>query len=250
MKKYEYYLTYDYPIPYKDLKIYPVTMRNYYEFNTYVSCFLLDKNSVPDVLVISMSYLEYLYYVSQQEDGAPFLYYFKMLMYLVLHLEEEDQMSFKMEDGKPYFYVNDKKFNSSDFEQIRDIICLQNDVQQIDYTIQKEVRDAMEKAREYKARQDGNKPCSLEDKFLCASIGSNYKKEELYDLTIRAFNRLIERIDHKLHYEIYLSAQMSGMVTFKESPKHWMVDLTEEDSYKDVKMDAEELHQKVDEINR
>ena len=57
-------LYFDEPIPYKELLIYPVTMKDYLEFHLAVSCLLIDKNSIPDVNIISMSYLRFLYYQS------------------------------------------------------------------------------------------------------------------------------------------------------------------------------------------
>lgn len=54
---YEIELTFDLPIEYKNLKIYPATIDNYYEFYTYVGCFFLEKNSIPDVRIIQISLL-------------------------------------------------------------------------------------------------------------------------------------------------------------------------------------------------
>jgi hypothetical protein len=54
-----------------------------------------------------------------------------------------------------------------------------------------------------------------------------------------------------MHYEIYLSASMSGFVEFKDKNtlKHWMVDLTTEDKYSDAKIDKDEMQSKIDSIN-
>ena len=76
--------------------------------------------------------------------------------------------------------------------------------------------------------------------------------QDIYELTIRKFSKILERVDHKLHYEIYLGAEMSGMVKFKDENqiKHWMADLTKSDNYEDVKVDADEMHHKIDDINK
>ena len=47
---------------------YPAMMRDYLNFHFYASCLLLEKNSVPDPKVISMSYLEYLYSISDDKN--------------------------------------------------------------------------------------------------------------------------------------------------------------------------------------
>ena len=78
------------------------------------------------------------------------------------------------------------------------------------------------------------------------------KLEDIYNLTIRKFSKILERVDYKLHYQIYKSAEMSGMVSFKDGNpfKHWMADLTKSDKYEEVKVDAEEMHNKIDNINK
>jgi len=35
---------------------------------------------------------------------------------------------------------------------------------------------------------------------------------KVYDLPLRKFIKLLQRVDAKLHYEIYMGAAMSGMV--------------------------------------
>ena len=64
--KYDFYLYYDKPIPYKELNIYPVKMDKYLDFHFYVNCLLLDKNSTPNPEVITMTYLQFLYYMILQ----------------------------------------------------------------------------------------------------------------------------------------------------------------------------------------
>ena len=64
----EIYTFYDKPVPYKGLLIYPALMSEYIDFHWAVSSLLLDKNSTPDINVISMSYLSYLYYLLKNDD--------------------------------------------------------------------------------------------------------------------------------------------------------------------------------------
>ena len=84
------------------------------------------------------------------------------------------------------------------------------------------------------------------------TIKVSYKLEDIYKLTIRKFSKMLQRIDHKLHYQIYLSAEMSGMVEFKNKDAivHWMNDLSNKDEYQDVKVDMEDMNSKIDVINR
>lgn len=250
----EIYTFYDKPVPYKGLLIYPALMSEYIDFHWAVSSLLLDKNSTPDINVISMSYLSYLYYLLKNDDKAPYLLMLKYLLLMVLHIDEKDEDRIKfyeLEDGKAYFSIDNKQYDSEDLINIKKIIFEQNCISDIDESIQKEVRDAMEKAEEYKMKQNAYKMCSLEEQMICVSISSPYKLEDIYKLTIRKFSKMLQRIDHKLHYQIYLNAEMSGMVEFKNKDAivHWMNDLSNKDKYQDVKVDMEDMNSKIDGIN-
>jgi len=252
LKQYDYYLFYDKPIPYKELNIYPAKMDEYLNFHFYVSCLLLDKNSIPNPEVISMTYLRFLYYMSSSTE-LPYLYMFKELLKMVLHIDDDSLFYFGLdENGKAIFKINGITYDSEDCDKITDIIFMQNCIEHIDDTIQKEVRDAMEKAEAYKIKQNAYKMGTLEDQMICVLISTPLKLDDIYELTIRKFSKILERVDHKLHYEIYLGAQMSGMVKFKDENqiKHWMADLTKSDKYADVKVDTDAMHQKIDSANQ
>nr|DAK84759.1 MAG TPA: hypothetical protein [Caudoviricetes sp.] len=251
----EGYIYYDKPIPYKDLMIYPALMSEYIDFHWAVTSLLLDKNSTPDVKVISMTYLSYLYYLVSNNEGEPYLAMLKYLLLLILHInvKEENRITFYEDaNGKALFSIDGKEYDNDDLMNIKRIVFEQNCINDIDESIQKEVRDAMEKAEEYRMQQNANKMCSLEDQMICVSISSPYKLEEIYKLTIRKFSKMLQRIDHKLHYQIYLSAELSGMVEFKDknSLVHWMNDLTNKDIYQSSKIDMNDMNKKINDLNR
>ena len=252
MTEYINELYYDKPIPYKELLIYPVTMKDYLSFHWLISCLLLDKNSIPDIDIISMSYLRFLYHEAAEKE-APYVYMIKMLLCLVLHIDVNEEMSFYVDNNnKAYFSVKGIEYNSTDFDNIVKIILEQNCIKGIDNTIQKEVRDALEKAEQYKTQQNNRKICSLEEQMICVLISTSLKMQDIYDLTIRKFEKILQRVDAKLHYQIYLSASMSGMVTFKDENaiNHWMNDLTKEDRYEDVKVDMDVMKNKIESVNK
>ena len=119
-------LYFDEPIPYKELLIYPVTMKDYLEFHWLVSCLLIDKNSIPDINVISMSYLRFLYYNAANND-EPYVYMLKMLLCMVLHIEFNEEMSFYVdENDRAFFKVRGVAYSGSDFDEIVKIIFEQN----------------------------------------------------------------------------------------------------------------------------
>lgn len=218
---------FDNPVPFKTLLFYPVRMTDYMEFATFSECLTIDKNSIPDAKVISMSYLDYLIFYSTSEN----LWIAKLdrLLRICLKLGKKQSDITYMKDDKDraYLVIKGEIIKSDDFDEIVDIICEQNLVEREDYTIDKTVRDALKEAEEFKNRSGNNKMGGLEDQILCLVASTSLTVEDISNLTIRKFMKLLERVDLKLHYAIYLSATMSGMVTFKDTSfiKHWMSDL-------------------------
>lgn len=223
--KYEIFYIYDEPVKYKNLTLYPATIRDYLRFYFFSECLTLDKNSISDAKIISMTYLDYMYSVSTEEN--PYVAYFDALLRILTKNKDLKTKYGRNQKNKPIFIVGEDEYNSSDFDEIKQIICEYNMVELPDETIQKEIRDNMKKAQELRRKSSG-KMASLEDQIICVMISTNLTLEKIYDLSIRKFSKILERADLKLHYEIYLSASMSGMVEFKDKSfiKHWMSDLT------------------------
>jgi len=247
------YTTYDLPVPYKGLEIYPATIRDYGLFNVYSTCLTIEKNLIPDPKVIAMKELEYIYYASTEEGGEkPYLIFFDRLLSLVLKDDsfgdiQKSVLRYKVnEKGKPLFVIGDIMYDSEDFGNIKDIIANQNLVELPDENISKEVRDSLERAREYKRKLSGQKPATLEEYIVSLSVVTGWELEYIYSMSIRKFIKSIERLDNFVHYKIYLAASMSGMVEFKDKSfiKHWLSNF-EEDKYKDVSIDYSALQGKV-----
>lgn len=252
LDKYVKQLYFDEPIQYKELLIYPITMKDYLDFHIMINCMLIDKNSIPNIEIINMSYLRFLYYESMI-NSMPYVYMVKSLLCMVLHLDFEEEINFYVDDkDKAFFKIRGVEYNSRDFDEITKIIFEQNCIKPIDETIQKEIRDALEKAEQYKMQQNKQKICSLEEQMICVLISTPLKMEDIYKLTIRKFEKILQRVDAKMHYQIYLSASLSGMVEFKDKDavKHWMYDLTKEDRYEDVKVDMETMRNKIESVNK
>lgn len=242
-EKYMKEITFDMPIEYKGLKIYPVPMEEYFNFNFFIQSILLEKNSIPDVKVISMSYLEFMYKYTTPE--TPYAVMFRELLSMCLRVEAKDIKIAYNENMKPIFVVNETEFNNQDFEEIKLIICEQNLVDIPDEKIQKEIRDKIEEARKLRAKMNGSsKLGTLEDFVVSVMISTSLKIEDIYKLSIRKFNKILQRLDHKLHYEIYLSASMSGMVKFKDKSflKHWLADLSKDGLDETIGLDSMKDH--------
>lgn len=249
------YLTFDLPVLYKGLKIYPVTVKDYLFFSVYSQCLLIDKNSIPDPKIISMTNLEYIYYATKEDvEKNPYLFWFDRLLSLCLkdepsfeNIEESITTRYKYIEGKPVFTIGEKDYTSEDFDELKDIIAKQNMVELIDENISKEVRDSLEKAREFKRKTSGTKAISFEDYMISLSVSTGWTLDYIYSMSIRKFLKSIRRMDNLIHYKIYLAASMSGMVEFKDKSfiKHWLSELDDENKYSDVSVDLDEIQDKV-----
>jgi len=254
-----YYINYDLPVPYRNINIYPVTVKEYLLFNAFGESLTVEKNIIPDVKIITMTNLEYLFYSTLEkkeitETTHPYLLWFDRVLHICLKDDksfeslEESIKRYKLdENNKPFFIIGDEKYTSEDFDKIKIIICNQNLMELPDRTISKEVRDSLEEARKYKEKLSGQNKGSLEDYMISLSIATGWTLEYIYSMTIRKFIKSIKRLDGLIHYKIYLSASMSGMVTFKDTSfiKHWLLGSDDDDKYKDVTMDLETIQSKV-----
>lgn len=245
----DYFYIYDNPVPYKEdtedeLLIYPVSMRDYLSFHFYASCFLLEKNSVADPKVISMSYLEYMYSISDDKNRHVLL--FDGVLRIVLRKPDMAFRPYYSEDGKPYFEIDGREYNADDFDNLKEIITEQNLFELPNELIQKEVRDKMEETRRFREKINNSKMASLEDQIIAVAIYTGWGLDKIYDLSIRKFIKTLQRADHMLHAKIYLAASVSGFVDFKDKSiiKHWLSEIGN-DSEQSVTVPLEDVQSKI-----
>ena len=251
----ENYITFDLPVPYRGLNIYPIKISDQILFSHYSQCFLIEKNHTRDINIISMTELEYLYRATEQDmETHPYLLWFDRALSLCLKDDESfseiknsiDRYKYD-EKGNPFFEISGERYTDKDFNEIKEIVCEQNLLELPDMSVSKEVKDSLKKAQEYKNRLNGVKQGSFEDYIVSLSVATGWTMEYIYSLTIRKFIKSIQRLDNLIHYKIYLSASMSGFVEFKDKSfiKHWMASLENKDKYSDVSLDLEEVRGKL-----
>lgn len=252
MGKYDRYLIFDSQIPYKSLMLHPIRIRDYMDFLTLASCLTLEKNSIKDPMIamkaISMTYLEYLVSISNKENQLVGL--FVGLMALVLNRKEDKDFEITFyadKTGRPLFEIDGIKYDSTDFDALRQIIAEQNSLDLPDEKIQKTVRDAMEEARRFKERMNKSKTASFEEQILALGLFSGWDLEKIYNMTVRKFIMGIGRANHMVMSNIYLTASMSGFVTFKDKSilRGWLADIANDDKYGDVTMSLDSITKKV-----
>ena len=251
----EYSYVFDQPVRYKELFIYPIKIKDYYEFSFYAQSLMLEKNSIKDpqlaIKAISMSYLEYLLqYPEKIKVGNleyDFYQLFDGLIRLSLNIRESEE---KIKYGlipHPFFEINGIKYGSDDFDEIRSIIAEQNMLDLPDERIQKNVRDSLEEAKRFKQKLNNNKVASFEEQIMALATYTGWELEYIYEVTYRKFILAIRRANQNIMPNIYLTASLSGFVSFKDKSilKSWLADIEIEDKYEDVKMSPEQLQSKA-----
>lgn len=213
----------DEPIPFKGLLIYPFTMKQYYLFHQLASILTIEKNKIPDPKIISKSYLDFLIDIIKVGDElsqstSTMLY---SLLSLALH---DDNMLLKhgIENKKTYLSINDVKIFKRDFDDLKELILIQNIPDYKNDYIDPELEEELNKVRQMK--NNGEHCCNVEKQLVSIAMGMSMSLEEVKNMTIRKFYIALDMIDRKLHYIIKKTASMSGMVEFKNDIKHYLVE--------------------------
>jgi len=218
-------------------------MRNYHLFYYYADCLLLENDAKPneEVLkkmnismveyqkaILTMGYLEFLYFSATKENDL----INKLYGLIVLSLRKEEDKTFTFDVGyddnnKAILTINGEIYSSKDFDEIRMIISEYNDIKLPNMNTQKEIREAIKKKK--KISSGNSKQADIEDLIVALSSSTGFELEYIYNLSIRKFSKMLERVDAKLHYTMYATASMSGMVDFKDksfvSKHYWLADL-------------------------
>lgn len=125
------------------------------------------------------------------------------------------------ETGQKILVVKNTEISSKEFDEFKAIVPRQNI---LDYEGDKYMNPDLKEELEIKAKlknSDYTSP-TLEKQMSCIVAGTSYKYEELYKLPMRKIAYLLRTIDRKNTYYAQIQGAMSGMVKFKEDPKHWI----------------------------
>lgn len=253
-KLYNMFYANDYPIPYKNLTIYPVQVDLYLIFHILVECLILPHKTSGDINAIQLSYFDYLFYWAEKNGNMTYLEFLVEVLLLCLKKERTKIVDGKTIDSIKFYQGKNKKwimqidgfdYNGKDFDVIRKIICEQNAIELPDETIHPDIAKAYKEMEEYKRKQSKVKICSFEDQINVVVAKSSYRREEVIKMTIRSFARLLERIDKVLHYEIYTLLSPNMDKKQQQSIEHYMSDSSIKDKYKNSMMDFDEFKNKI-----
>lgn len=223
----------DKPLEYKGIMIYPVTMKYYMVFNVLISCLTLHKNISGDIKAIGMSYLDYLFYLAEQGKEMYVMFLEKLLL-LVLHknaiaygttgepllkngIEPIRTIEFINRKGKWTINIlkdevnlydeglSDENYiilNSNDFEEVRQIICSQNNIELLSDDTHPDKIKKIEEWEELQSKRNKDKVCSLEDRKAILKVVKGWTTEQVDKMTIRSFQTEFERLGILIDYNL------------------------------------------------
>lgn len=246
------YFTYDEPVPFKGLTLYPVTVKDYNEFLSSSACLTLNKNDDPKG--IAMSHIDYLLSKMQDEKEGPlWSLRFTKILELCLHIRSGlkcpkcgkfmsfEEFYMKYEDSsienkndillcecgekmvetvrfkenekkKKIFVFDGVELNSQDFNKLRKYIMYQN---LPDYKDDSWVDKAVrdDQAARAELKSRGSGTATLERKIMGVCANTHWKIDEVYSLSIRKFLMILGMIDDIMNYTITRTGLMSGFAS-------------------------------------
>jgi hypothetical protein len=241
------YLIYSRPIEYGKITLYPITMEYILEFLAFKESIIVRKDSTfHEKELIKMMYYDFLIYCAEHQeldkkyDIKNLHNYFQSAICL-LQIACKNQ-EFKIIDD--YLYINGEQITSQIFDDLRRIIILQNGIDfDIDEFIHYDTEQAIKKARESQSK--GDDETNIEDYIDSLQIVTGWDEDRIMKMSIRKFWRYLKRYNLYENYTICKTGEQSGMVSYKEPIKYWIVSLDEKDKYKDIKADEKAIKSKV-----
>lgn len=244
----------DYPVPFKTLTLYPVQMDLYYYFHLMVECLLLPHKTSGDINAISMSYLKYICYLATQKGQPEHLMFLGELLLIVFrkdkkYIDEDgnERATIEIMLDKGTLLVEGKEFSGKDFDLIRTIILEQNAIEAPDESLGADIIKAMQEIEEFKLKQSKIKMCSFEDQINIVVAKSSYRRDEIMQMTIRSFSRLLARIDKIMDYELRHSLLPYMEKKEQENLGHYAesIDKTTREKYESMLTDIDKLKQNI-----
>ncbi len=225
------------PYKYKGVLIHPIQMKHHDKFYKYINCLLFEKNKIPDVGIIKMSYLRFLFELSHNQ-AEYFIYWKYLTKLLILVFRHKFHVYY---DGNFFIKVGNKILSEKDFENIKKIICKQNLIILNEDLLSPEVERAIAEARDFMTKKET--PPTTEENVLSFFAATGYEPEKIKNLTIYIFNKTMQRLNLMKTWEVYLYPSLKS----GESDKipHWLSHVPERGLYDDVTMKEDDFKQKT-----
>ena len=235
---------FDEPVPYQlddehEIKIYPISVRDSETFMFCKDVIDQDKNSIPDIKIIQMSYLQYIIeYLFKNPVNVS-----KLLIILQKCLLFTDPAIGYHKKDEPI--IVDKEtgamINSKNFDDIRKVILYQNIAEYDDEYINPELKKNIEEAQYLKSKNI--ELPSLERKIAIITSHTGISKEEQLKMTYRSHSLLFNEVREETDYlSMYALAMMFG--DKKHKPDAWIYKFKKE-KFADQTMSVAQYNQQA-----
>ena len=153
--------------------------------------------------------------------------------------EELRTISDKMVELQEKMYIH-IMIGSEDFEEIRQLIMLQNDIKPQHYDARTEefLNNMKNKLR---AVKKNGQDMTTEDLITIVAFSLHKDTSELENMTIRRFNRFLNIIMKKDDYYIYKQLELSGMIKMKSDIPHWISHYEPKGKFDDIVVEGSSL---------
>lgn len=288
-------LAFDKPLKYKNLLLYPATLKYYSVFGLADECLDVSKIDEKNVRLLRLPYLEYMYEKSLIDEG--FKSRWNMLI-CILNIVLTDDQPFDVlrKEGKMYIKVyqrsekyellnkeytilqnefiklykkdknssdiqkianqmediRNKMYNiiligSEDFDNIRQLIMIQNDIksQHYDAKTEKFLYEMKAKLQDTRLSKKDN-GADFEDLITVVAYSIGKEVSELENMTIRRFNRILNIVTNKDDYYMYKQLELSGAIKMKSDLPHWINHYKPKGRFDDILVDGQGLLSDVD----
>lgn len=240
---------------YKNIKLYPFLMKDYDLFEELISILLFDKNKIPDIKIIKMSYLKFLFfvvpYMVDESGNKVYKDIIDKINSLFKYILKDQSFEFLMDNNEKIFInVNVKDENilltEHEFEKIRKLILCQNAIPVLDNRIHPELQAELEENMKFLSKMQGHIDGTMEDQIVSYKCEMKFDTYNLIkEMSIYQFRKELVRLDLIKDYQIYKTASMSGMVTFDSPITHWRSHISDKPDYSGLLMDKNEFDKKM-----
>lgn len=123
--------------------------------------------------------------------------------------------------------------NEADFDEIRQLIMYQNDIKAENYS--SKVTAMLEETKRKISQINKSKDdLSMEDLITAVAYSARIKPEDMYNMTIRRFNRYLYITRNKDDFYLYKQLELSGNIELKSELPYWIKHFEPIGKYDDV----------------
>ena len=244
---------------YKGIKIYHFLMSDYNLFEDLISVLLFNKNSLGEVEIIKMSYLKFILYVLpsvvNEKGGKTYPNIVKKTEQLLNYIFKDQTYQLTIDEkGKLFLNVTTAdgvvSLSERDFDKLKNLILEQNAIPTIDSKLHPDLQKELEENMKFLAKMQGGKEGTIEEQVIsykCKMQFESYKP--IKEMTIYQFRKEMARWDLITDYQIYKTAEMSGMVKFDKPIPHWRSHISDEPDYSGLLMSKHDFDAKMNQFN-